>query len=604
MRLGLDFGTTNSAIALYDGQAYHPLISDPLNDNIYITPSLLYIDREGQVTIGAAAANAYLEGETGRPVRWRQREAGEFGVTVASFEGDPIDFLQTVNVLVDEAANGRLLQSIKAALFNGRYEGTQIFGKFYRIDNLIAMILRFLKDAAERQLNEPCDAIVMGRPVRFSDNPLADSRAESILLKAAYLAGFKEVTLELEPNGIAYLQHRASTTRQTVLIFDFGGGTLDLTIAEIGGDTPPRILATEGVLVGGDDLDRRIMESLLPYFGGGDDGRLSPEMSDKLLAWQTMPVLSQPHHMERILYFKRHSSDPAPFNALETLVTRNLGFKLFKEIERVKRELSTHRSVTLHFQHEDVIDIRHTITRRRFERMIDAEIQMVERGIQRVLAKAGTAPGTIDAVLRTGGSSLVPAFYDLLTQIFGSEKQQEIDPLVSVVGGFAVAAHDYVPPTIIPLSQIAEHITLGSGRPFKVSRTGINTLCFADRDYMINRIPGALIGLPLLRLPNLDLESEGDAAVQFDLKMPARVLVAYDSAATQLPFWLREFEFENMQIEIVDEYAMITRIMRVYSRVFPAGQVMLGGNRAAGVEGGVVVNYMCMIQPVNAGNAG
>src|SRR5690606_8302860 len=127
--------------------------------NPYVMPSLIYIDRSAQETVGAQAASDYLQYETGRPVRWRQREAGEIEVMVANQEGNnPIEFVQTVSVMVDEAANGRLIQSIKTALFNERYEGTRIFGRFYRVEELIAIILRRLKQAAEQQTGQRCNA--------------------------------------------------------------------------------------------------------------------------------------------------------------------------------------------------------------------------------------------------------------------------------------------------------------------------------------------------------------------------------------------------------------------------------------------------------------
>jgi hypothetical chaperone protein len=315
MHLGVDFGTTNSSIALFDDDGLHPISTDPANDNPYTTPSILYIDRDNQVTVGARAADSYMARETGRPVRWRRREAGEITVTVAgvsSISGNaPIEFVQPVNVLVDEAANGRLIQSIKTALFNPRYEGTHIFDHYYRIEDLIALILRHLRLGAEAAYGQSVQQIVLGRPVRFSDSPLVDSRAEAILLKAAVLAGFPRVRFELEPVGVAHLYHRSSPVRQCVLVFDFGGGTLDLTIAQVGGPHPPAILATGGLPLGGDDIDRRIMKSLLPYFGGGDDGVLPADMSDRLLAWQTMPELSRPRHIERIHHLKHNGQFPA-----------------------------------------------------------------------------------------------------------------------------------------------------------------------------------------------------------------------------------------------------------------------------------------------------
>jgi hypothetical chaperone protein len=106
----------------------------------------------------------------------------------------------------------------------------------------------------------------MGRPVRYSDDDAITHRAEEIMFRAARLAGFDDVRFALEPVGAAYSYHRAATKRQTAFIFDFGGGTLDFTIAELGGKKEPKIIATHGVLVGGDDLDRRIMQSLREYF--------------------------------------------------------------------------------------------------------------------------------------------------------------------------------------------------------------------------------------------------------------------------------------------------------------------------------------------------
>jgi len=601
MRLGLDFGTTNSAVAIYDGETLHPIITDPTNDNVYVMPSLLYLDRQLQVTVGAEAANIYLKDETGRKVKWRQREAGEFEVTVASFEGDPIEYVQNVNVLVDEGANGRLLQSVKTALFNERYEGTQIFGRFYRVDNLIAIILKNLKNAAERQLNTSINQIVLGRPVQFSHKPLADSRAEAILLKAAHLAGFTDVTFQLEPVGVTHLLHRSTPQRSTTLVFDFGGGTLDLTIARVGGEVAPEILAIGGAIIGGDDLDRRIMESLLPHFGAGDDSVLPPEMVDRLRAWQTMPELSQPMHLERIRNLRKYSADPTPYLALEELVTHNLGFKLFKEIERVKKQLSIENSVLFEF-HQGAINIEQVITRRKFEKMINTEVQDIRDGIYAILRKANLKPSDIDMVLRTGGSSLVPVFRELLATIFAPDKLHDIDPLVSVVGGFAVNAFDldrYRKPRKRNPNKIITHIYSQSERTYPVYRTQIGEQCYTDRNFKINRIPSTLNNLPAIRMVNLDKEADSDDFLRFTLTQPARVYIVYEGTVKKLPNWLKRFSPQNVHLEVDDDFALISRKMHVYARQFPAGEVILGGNMAQGYEGDVIINYIIIVEPLS-----
>lgn len=596
MRLGLDFGTTNSAAAVYDGNNLRTIAVDPANDNPQVMPSLIYIDRRANVTVGTRAAEAYLQAETGRQVRWRLREAGEFEVTVASFDNDPIEYTQTMSVMVDVAARGRLLQSIKTGLFNRRYEGTQVFRRYYRLEDLIAIVLRELKQAAEATFEHPCEAVTLGRPVRFSRNPAADSRAEAVLLKAAYLAGFRDVDFQLEPVGVAHLYHRQAAERQTALVFDFGGGTLDLTIARIGGSEAPRILATGGVLVGGDDLDRAIMRALLPYFGGGDAGRLPAEMGDKLLAWQTMPELSRPRELERIRSLR--GDDPAPMLALETLVTRNVGFKLFKEIERVKKLLSSQTSATLDFEYEDIA-IQQTITRRRFESLISAELDMVSEGIEDVLREADLRPADIDIVLRTGGSSLVPAFYDLLTATFDAGRVQAVDPLVSVVGGFAVAAYEREqhppPPPPTPEDMLAE-VHSASGQPTATGSLRLGATLYPDRDFTVARIPAALNGLPYIQTSNVDHELDTEAALRFELLRPARVYVAYEATAASLPTWMLGFSPQNMQVEISDDYALIARVMSVYGRDFPAGPVTLGGAMAPGYNGQVIVNYVVILK--------
>ena len=522
MRLGVDFGTTNSAIAYYDGNRLHTMQADPVNDNPNVMPSLIYIDRKRHITVGAQAAEAYLKHETGRPVRWRQREAGEIEITVASVGstgGEPIQFIQPVNVLVDDAANGRLIQSIKTALFNSRYEGTQVFNHFYRIDDLISIILKQLRLAAERDLGKQCRQIVLGRPVRFSSSPAVDSRAEAILLKAAHLAGFTDVTLALEPVGVAYLYHRQRSERQTVLVFDFGGGTLDLSIARVGGQTAPEILATGGVQVGGDDLDRRIMESLLPHFGGGDDGALPSEMSDKLLAWQTMPELSRPRYVEQIHRLKRNGHRPQ-METLETLISHNIGFKLFKELERVKKQLSTDESVLLQFEFE-AVQINEMITRRRFNRMIARDIAQIDTSLHDLLDTAGLQPHHIDVVLRTGGSSLIPAVRGLLASTFGETKIETIDPLVSVTGGFAVIAHDYnqqPQQERVRPSQVIANIHTKSQATYLPFIIEIGAQVYSDRDFVVNRIPPRLNRLPAIQTANNDVEHTADEFLAFELR--------------------------------------------------------------------------------------
>src|SRR5512143_4099572 len=376
-RFGIDFGTTNSSIAFFDGYELHRPTLDPGSDNPLVLPSLLYIDRQQHSTAGTAAARQYLRNETGRRATWEKRRVGEIDVITSG-----ASYVQTVHVLVDTGAQGRLLQYIKTALRDPGYDGTQVFDRFYTVDELIALILRPLKASAERQLNRECQKVVLGRPVKFSPDPAVSARAQEILYKAARLAGFAEIGFEMEPIGALYFYHRTSSQRELALIFDFGGGTLDLTLAEVGGPTPPKIIATLGVLVGGDDLDKRLMQSLLKYFGGaprsGQRG-LPPDVLDLLENWQTMPLLSRPHYLKLFSTYQR--DDPQAIEALRTLVTRNLGFQLFREIEQAKIRLSDAQLTELKFTFAN-IDIRERLTRLKFESLIAQEVKAVDAGVR------------------------------------------------------------------------------------------------------------------------------------------------------------------------------------------------------------------------------
>ncbi len=600
MRLGIDFGTSNSAVALYDGDRLVSIEIDPRTD--HILQSLIYINRAQEAVVGYEAAQEYLHRESGRRVKWERRYIGEIEIMVAGTGSSPIVYPESIFVSIDTAANGRLLQSIKSALRDPKYDGTYIFDRFYTLDELIAVILSALKAGAERQLGEPCTDAIIGRPVKFSDDPAINQRAEEILYKAARWAGFERVSFELEPVGVCYLHHISSPDRHTALIFDFGGGTLDLTVARVGGDQRPEILAAQGVLVGGDDLDRRIMQSLLKYFGEGStlDGYPFPhDVLDLLLSWQTMPEVSRPQHMNTIRELKHAASNPAAVEALETLVSENVGYKLFREIERAKIELSDSIITRLEFRHGP-IRIREVLTRLQFEEMIAAEIAQVEAGIRTVLAQARLAPADVDVVLRTGGSSLVPVYVRLLADLFGAEKVRQVEPLVSVVGGLAVAAHleeeRPAPRCAIRYDRsVIGEVRAESGRVYGTYTMRIGAECYADSNITVTQCPVMLSGLPAIKTADADRQVDSAKFLRIDLKQAARVFVAYEASAKRLPRWLRSFDHENGYIAIKGEW-LEERLLQLYSKEFPAGVAALGGNQADGYGGDVFVHYLVIVQ--------
>ncbi len=601
-RIGIDFGTTNSSVAYYDGQKLHLIELDAANENPHVLPSLIYLDREYRTLLGTQAANEYLARETGRRIVWERKEIHPIEIIVGGAGSSPIRYWHDLYIDTDVGAHGRLLQSVKTALRDPRYEGTDIFDRYFTLDELIAIVLHSMKASAEAQLGETCDSVVLGRPVRFCDTPEDTLRAEEILYKAALFAGFRDISFQMEPIAAAHLHHMASEKREIALVFDFGGGTLDLTIAEVGGAQPPRVIATRGVLVGGDDLDRRIMLSLLKYFGQGTrvDGGLDfpPDYLDLLHAWQTMPELSRPMPLERIRKFQKTSDNPQAMRALETLVTQNIGFDLFRHIERTKKALTDNLLARLDYDYESIA-IHERILRRAFEEMIELELINVAQELRQVVRDAGLRLDQVDVVLRTGGASLVPAFVNLLESLFGHDKIREMDPLTSVVGGMAVVAHKEQgqhPQYAYRYENPFAYVKATSEREYRTTVLRAYRPCYTDRDYIVTTVPLALTGLHAVMPADLDYDSTEDKLLRFKLTRPSKLYVIYQAKANQLPKWLQGFtREENLLVDI--ETPGGTYPFCVYSRDFPAGAFALGGAHAKGYNGIVFLNYLVAVRP-------
>ncbi|NJN44745.1 MAG: Hsp70 family protein [Anaerolineae bacterium] len=259
---GMDFGTSNSSIARFENGQIQLFDIDLKNTNRHLLRSFIYMTRGYEHFLGTEAVEQYLANETGRPVYWETVKVGTIEnvwAGVPSTGGEAIHEVRDVTAEIDTASRGRLLQSIKTTLrrpqafTRGRSDSprVQIFDRLYPVEDLIALLMKEMRLRAESKLGEEIEGVLIGRPVKFSDEPGVNDRAEVILRDAARFAGFKEIAFELEPVAAAYVYHQQTAERQNVLVFDFGGGTLDLTIMQVGGECTPQVLATHGVLLGG-----------------------------------------------------------------------------------------------------------------------------------------------------------------------------------------------------------------------------------------------------------------------------------------------------------------------------------------------------------------
>ncbi len=451
MFYGLDFGTSNSAISILlpGSQTAQALPVDPGAVRPEIMSTLLYIRRDGEPFVGHAAAQAYYSDNVGREaVRQRMQTHG----TIKSFYA--VTGEVTENIIIDVEINqpGRFFQSIKSFLSDEAYGGTEVWGRFMTLEQLVALYLTELKTRADAQLGQSVEGVVIGRPVYFSPDGQGDAIAQSRLQRAAEMAGFKEVHFQYEPVAAAlHYELEMARNEEYVLVFDFGGGTLDTTIVRVSphkkqsGDRRQDILATNGRVIGGNVLDEEIMEHrLFKYFG--ENSRWSEQQLQlphyifgMLRHWYTIPNLQTEQLYSFLEDVARYSSGRRQIKALECLIRKNYGFALFQEIERAKVELSSKWETRLDFFHE-AIAISEYLSRPIFETLITGHLRRIETCIDETLATAGLEAPQIGAVLRTGGSSFIPAVQKMLARKFEPGKLRFQDAFANVANGLGVAA--------------------------------------------------------------------------------------------------------------------------------------------------------------------
>ena len=451
MRVGLDFGTSNSSAAVYSAGKVTPLPIERLGSNPAVLRTLLYIPRErgdsDAVLVGQEAIETYAHQNTGRPVRYALKLIRVLEMTFAE-----VGTIQAPGyALIDENEPGRFFQSLKTFLRDRVYKGTNVFGRVYSLEDLVAAILQEIRVRVEECLGEPADGWTVGRPVHFADDAAADEIAQRRLEEACRRAGLENVRFELEPIAAGRYYALGVDRAETALVFDFGGGTLDLTVLRLGGGTSHwKVLAVEGVPVAGDVFDSRIVEgSLLEHFGLGatllPEGRPFPVHIPYALAdWPSIVALNKPDTLETIREGRRRSDRRPQIAALECLVTRNHGLAMYEEVRRAKARLSRVERDWVAMDVEE-IHFAQEITRGDFESHIAPERRRIEAAVDRVIAAAGLEAGQIDVVLRTGGSSSIPWFVRMLERKVGlaangRSKLVERDLFTSVAAGLALAA--------------------------------------------------------------------------------------------------------------------------------------------------------------------
>ena len=438
LSVGLDFGTSNSSAAVYDGARVTLVPLDSAAPDPSVMRTLLYLARTGGELYGQAALDRYIEQNVGRPVKFERRYVGTIEMTFAEIGTTKVES----HALVDVNEPGRLLQSIKTFLADSSFQGTDVYGTRYSLEDLIALLAGEIVRRVEAFTERPVRRLTVGRPVHFSADAEKDELARQRQEAAFARLGLPAVAFLEEPVAAAHEFARSASRSRVALVFDFGGGTLDVTVIRTGNEL--EVLATGGVPVGGDLLDRRIVEThLLKHFGeDATVGRrrlpLPRHIFGRLLHWQTMALLNRPETLDVIRNAIRDGDRPRQLQALLALISRNYGLDLFRTVEETKRELSERRFAVFDFERAG-ISVREPLSRADFEAAIRGQFLEVERCVLDTLARAELGPAAIETIVTTGGSSRIPLFREMLQRHFPDAEQSERAAFTSVAAGLAVA---------------------------------------------------------------------------------------------------------------------------------------------------------------------
>jgi len=412
--IGIDFGTTNSSVALArDDYSIEPVRFTTTSGTTETYRSVLYFEPRVPGIGGPIAIERYLA--------------------------------------ADE--KGRLIQSLKSFLASRLFTGTNVYGKQFYLEDLITIMLRDIRIQSEDQIGPFDGPIAVGRPVRYSnadteeDNQFALERLTRSLTKA----GIGPVIFEYEPVAAAFFYESTLDHDELILIGDFGGGTSDFSALRVGQsarrERAHRILGTEGVALAGDAFDSRVVHNLIsPKLGRGTEYRSldkilpMPEwIYSDLSRWHYLSFLKSSDTIEMLRGIRSQSLDPERIAALLHIVQNDLGFYLHQAVQSMKVELSSELAGSFVFE-DHVVRMNGKVKRSSFEKWIEPDLEKIRECVERLLHSTGLDARDVDRVFLTGGSSLVPAVRKIFEDRFDAQRISGGSEFTSVAKGLALRA--------------------------------------------------------------------------------------------------------------------------------------------------------------------
>ncbi len=343
--------------------------------------------------------------------------------------------------------DSRFLQSFKSVAASAAFEQASVFDKRFRFEDLGRLFLDRLVAHAGGRLDERPARIVVGRPVEY-----AGSRPDEKLARTRYDAMFRgfgtDIHYVYEPLGAAYSYATRLTEPATILVADFGGGTSDFSVvrvAEPGAARRCTPLGHAGIGIAGDRFDYRLVDRLvLPMLGKGGSYRSFDKELEiprgyfaDFADWSRLALMRNRRTLEELDRLRRTATDPAAIARMIAVIENELGYPLYDAVGRLKRALSTDESAHFHFAGAG-LEIEADVTRAQFEDWIAEDVARIEATVDRALAIAAIGESGIDRVFLTGGSSLIPRVRRIFTDRFGEAAIMSGGELTSIAHGLAL----------------------------------------------------------------------------------------------------------------------------------------------------------------------
>jgi molecular chaperone DnaK len=368
--IGIDLGTTNSCVAIIEG-GEPKVIPNP--DGARTTPSVVAITKDGERLVGQLAK--------------RQ--------SVTNPENTIYSIKRFIGRKFSEVTSEARIIPYKVAESNNGEVSVEIAGKTYTPPELSAMVLQYLKSAAEAYLGETVTDAVITVPAYFNDSQRQATK------DAGKIAGLNVKRIINEPTAASLAYGLDKGKDQTIAVYDLGGGTFDVSVLDIG-EGVFEVKATNGdTHLGGDDFDHRIIEWLVAEFRREQSIDLSKD-----------PIAVQ---------------------------------RLREAAERAKCELSSsmQTEINLPFITADASGPKHLnvkLTRAKLEQLIEDLVEKTVGPCKKAMADAGLNPSDIDEVILVGGSTRIALVQKTVKELFGREPHKGINPDEVVAVGAAIQA--------------------------------------------------------------------------------------------------------------------------------------------------------------------